>query len=132
MRHAVLALVLALAAPSASAGEAAIRDTITAQLDAFAAGDDARAFDYASPGIREMFGTPERFGRMVEQGYPMVDRPGEVTFLGQKPRGQGIRQRLTIRGPDGAIHVLDYDMVPGPGGWRIDGVRLLDVPAVGA
>ena len=44
--------------------------------------DDAkRAFSYAAPSIRAMFGTPERFLAMVRAGYPVVYRPPAVTFL---------------------------------------------------
>lgn len=66
---------------AASGREAAIRGVIGSQLDAFEADDVDRAFGFASNGIRGMFGTPERFGQMVREGYPMVWRPGEVRYL---------------------------------------------------
>ncbi len=133
MRFATLCLILALAAlPVRAQQQEEVRDVISSQLRAFGADDFDRAFGFASPGIRDMFGTAETFGRMVRQGYPMVHRPGEVTFLGQEAVGEGLRQRLMIRDADGALHVLDYDMVPGEDGWRIDGVRLLDDAQVGA
>ncbi len=44
--------------------------------------DDAkRAFSYAAPSIRAMFGTPERFLAMVRAGYPVVYRAAGATFL---------------------------------------------------
>ena len=53
---ALLATVLAL---PAAAQEAPIRATIESQIEAFQADDFARAFTFASPTIKQMFGTPE-------------------------------------------------------------------------
>jgi hypothetical protein len=58
-----------------------VRAVIEAQLAAFAADDAQRAFSYAAPAIREMFGTPEHFMAMVRQSYPVVYRPASVSFL---------------------------------------------------
>ena len=59
----------------------AVRAIVEAQLAAFAADDAKRAFSYAAPAIREMFGTPDRFMEMVRAGYPVVYRPASVVFL---------------------------------------------------
>ena len=137
MRRLLLALLatLALAAPlrADEAAAPAIRDVISAQIDAFLADDFARAFTYASPGIRNVFRTPENFGRMVRQGYPMVWRPDEVRFLDLEDRGGALHQKVLIRDGEGVAHVLDYRMEPdGQGGWKIDGVRILETPEVAA
>jgi Domain of unknown function (DUF4864) len=58
-----------------------VRAVIEAQLAAFADDDAKRAFSYAAPAIREMFGTPEQFMAMVRQSYPVVYRPASVSFL---------------------------------------------------
>ena len=74
------------AAPPASVTPAdtrAVQRVIQAQLNAFAADDEKRAFSYAAPGIRKQFGNAENFMAMVRQGYPMVYRPANVVF--QKP-----------------------------------------------
>ena len=76
----VLALVLGLATP-ATAQNADIEATISNQFEAFQADDFAQAFTYASPMIREIFRTPENFGTMVRNGYPMVWRPSDVRYL---------------------------------------------------
>ena len=110
----------------------AIEGTIRDQLNAFRADDFETAFGFASPGIRSMFGTSENFGAMVRQGYPMVYRPGEVRFLDLREVAGELRQKVMIRDASGAIHLLDYEMVEGPDGWRIDGVQLLQADAVGA
>lgn len=103
----------------------AIQSVISSQLEAFRSEDVERAFDFASPGIRQLFGTSSQFGAMVQSGYPMVWRPGTVDYLGLRDEGDRVVQRVMVRDLDGAIYVLDYEMVQHPGGWQIDGVRLL-------
>jgi len=77
-----LAGAAAAQAAGISKGDARkVRSVIEAQLSAFAADDAKRAFSYAAPGIREMFGTPERFMAMVREAYPVVYRPAAVSFL---------------------------------------------------
>lgn len=125
-------LALTLAAPlRAQSTEAEVQGVIRQQLDAFRADDFEGAFTFASRGIRRLFGTPERFAAMVKQGYPMVWRPGDVRFLGQQPRGAGVRQKVLITDRAGLAHVLEYSMMRGEDGWRIDGVRILDGPQLG-
>ncbi|WP_235829831.1 DUF4864 domain-containing protein [Frigidibacter oleivorans] len=105
------------------AAEAAIQAVIADQMQAFREGDAAAAFAFASPMIQGMFGgDASRFGRMVASGYPPIWQPGAVTFLGQRQvEGQPV-QRLMVAGPDGALHLFDYEMVEVEGGWRINGV----------
>ena len=99
--------------------------------EAFLADDVVAAFDHASPTIQRIFGTPERFGEMVQQGYPMVWRPAEVTFLSTEERGGRLFQNVMVRDGAGALHILEYEMTEGASGWKIDGVRLR-APAAGA
>ncbi len=131
IRAAVL-VVMALAGSMAKADEAGIRAVIGAQIEAFLADDFGTAFDFASPGIRSMFGTPERFGQMVRQGYPMVWRPGSVRYLELREEGGRPVQRVMIVDAEGELHLLDYIMQPGADGWKINGVYLLQAPAAGA
>lgn len=100
-----------------------IPEVIRGQIAAFEESDVAAAFAYASPTIRGMFGTPERFGRMVESGYPMVWRPAEVRFLEQREESGLLFQRVMIRDAAGVLHVLEYQMVPDGESWLINGVR---------
>ena len=78
----VLALAPALAgAPGISDADArAVRAVIEAQLDAFKRDDAARAFSYAAPGIRNAFGTAEKFMAVVREQYAVVYRPRSVSF----------------------------------------------------
>ena len=131
-RIAVLLAALSLAAAAPAAAQTDPRDVIGAQIDRFLADDVAGAFEYAAPGIQRLFGTPENFGRMVQQGYPMVWRPAEVTFGEAEARGAGVLQRVIITDGAGRVHTLLYEMVPEGETWRIGGVRILDAPDVGA
>ena len=128
---AVLAAVLGVAARAQDAADA-IRRVISDQIAAFEADDFATAFTFASPGIQHMFGSADRFGQMVRQGYPMVWHPGGVRFAGLTEEGGRTLQRVFVTDAAGALHLLEYEMVPGEGGWRIDGVRLLQDGDVGA
>lgn len=108
-----------------TAQEAGHRAVIQAQLSALMADDFAAAFAFASPAIRGIFGTPERFGQMVTQGYPMVHRPAGVRFLEQGERGGAILQRVLITDAAGRLHVLEYEMIPASDGFQINGVRIV-------
>ena len=120
------------AAQEVVAPEPQIEATIDAQISAFLEDDFARAFTYASPMIQGMFGSHERFGQMVQNGYPMVWRPGDVTYLELREFGGALWQRVMIRDRLGGVHMLDYQMIETGEGWRINGVQLLPAPDVGA
>ncbi|WP_422029412.1 DUF4864 domain-containing protein [Roseovarius sp.] len=115
-------VTLALALP-AKANED-IEKVISNQIDAFLADDFETAFTYASPMIKGIFGTPERFGQMVRQGYPMVWRPSEVNFLSIDRRGKELWQNVMVRDAEGALYILEYQMIPGETGWLINAVRV--------
>lgn len=125
IRAAVAALVLSLAAGAAPAGEAEdIQAVIEAQLERFQQDDWRGAFAFASPGIRSMFGTPERFGRMVRESYGMVWRPSRVE-AGPLERGsRGPVQIMRFTDQSGVEWVAAYDMLDVNGEWRIAGVRI--------
>ena len=128
---AVLALFIAGAAAAQDAG-AEIRQVIRDQIAAFRADDFETAFTYASPMIERMFGTPERFGQMVRQGYPMVWRPAEVDFAALNERGGRLFQNVLVTDSGGQLHVLEYEMVQTDAGWEINGVRVIRAGALGA
>jgi hypothetical protein len=109
-----------------------IEGTIRGQIDAFLVDDFARAFTYASPTIKGIFGTPENFGAMVSQGYPMVHRPSSVRMLEQREVSGRLYQRVMVTDRAGATHMLDYQMIQTDDGWQINGVQLLPSVGVGA
>ena len=138
MRRGILAIILVvgLALPVTAAdtlpSEPGIELTIQSQIEAFLADDFSSAFTYASPNIRELFGSAERFGAMVRNGYPMVWRPDEFRFLELREIDGRYWQKLFVRDEFGAIHLLDYQMIQTPDGWLINGVQILRPPGVGA
>jgi hypothetical protein len=130
---AALALIAALWSASAAAQQApiseadrsAIRSIIEGQEEAFKRDDGQAAFDYASPMIRQMFGTPDVFMDMVRQGYPMVYRPKLFDFAEIVMKDGRPTQKVRVIGPDGRHHSAFYPMTQLPDGtWRIDGCYL--------
>ncbi|XDA98683.1 DUF4864 domain-containing protein [Sulfitobacter sp. LCG007] len=133
MRGAIVAGLIWLAMPaSAQDQEAGIRDTISRQFEAFGADDFARAFEYASPQLQQMFRTPENFRTMVTEGYPMVWHPAEVRYLGLREEDGALWQRVMVIDADGTSHLLDYRMIRDGAGWRIAAVLIVDRGSVGA
>ncbi|MFD1157532.1 DUF4864 domain-containing protein [Roseovarius aestuarii] len=129
MRHFLFSLLatLALCAP-VRADEAAIRGIIASQIEAFQADDFATAFGFASPTIRQIFRTPENFGTMVRQGYPMVWRPADVEFLSTDMIDGQLWQNVMIRNQQGELFILEYEMIPLGDGWKINAVRMREAP----
>ena len=125
------ATLSALAIP-VFAQEGPIQQTIQSQIDAFQADDFARAFTFASPNIKGLFGTPERFGAMVKNGYPMVYRPSGVQMLDLREIAGNLWQRVRVIDQTGAAYFLDYMMVETEEGWQINAVQVLPAPDVGA
>lgn len=123
-RLAMILSVLGAMSGSARADAAAVQAVIAAQIAAFRADDAAGAFSHASPAIRDIFRTPVNFARMVQQGYPMVWRPAEVRFLSAEVIAGRLVQPVLVRDSAGALHVLDYEMIAGPDGWKINAVHL--------
>jgi hypothetical protein len=132
MRRTLMAIAtsLVLALPG-GAQEQPIENTIRSQIDAFLADDFARAFTFASPTIKQMFGTPENFGAMVKNGYPMVYRPAQVEMGELREIAGNLWQRVRVVDQSGAAWFLDYMMIETAEGWQINAVQLLPAPDVG-
>jgi len=122
-----IALSAAIAAPASaepvSTGDTrAVRAVVEAQLAAFAADDAKRAFSYAAPAIREMFGTPERFVAMVRAGYPAVYRPSNINFLHPVWVDGHLVQGVHLTDAEGALWLAIYRLERQPDkSWRISG-----------
>ena len=125
-------VTLAMAVPAVADTKDEVTAVIQSQIEAFLADDFATAFTFASPGIKEMFGSSDRFGLMVREGYPMVWRPAEVQYLELRTEGGYTAQRVLITDQNGASHILEYQMIPAGDGWQIAGVRILRAAGVGA
>ena len=102
-----------------------IRDVVGRQLKALRAGDGKQALSYASDGIREQFGTPENFLRMVRSGYaPLLDA-SHTQFLQGAIIGGTPFQAVRLVLPDNTVLVALYQMEKHKDGkWRIAGCAL--------
>mgnify|MGYP006074718515 FL=1 len=116
--------------PVAASEKEDVQAIINGQFQAFLEGDVSRAFTYASPSIRSIFETPQNFGEMVQNGYPMIWRPASVTFLENKQTPQGRTQDVQIFDAAGTAHYVRYFVTQTPSGWKISGVQLLDVAGI--
>ena len=122
---------LIFALPATAQDSDAIENVIANQLNAFNDRDVQTAWSFASPMIQGLFGTPENFGSMVEQGYPMVWTNADVQFLELREIAGQQYQKVMIRDATGQRHVMEYAMVDTPAGWLINGVSELPLPDVG-
>ncbi len=103
---------------------------IERQLDAFQRDDEAAAFSFAAPRIRDQFGTPANFMRMIRASYQAVYRPRAVKFLGPAVIDAEIIQAAQVVAPDGSVVVALYSMQRQPdGSWRIAGCLLAPATA---
>ena len=126
-------LALPIAAAAQDAGDStAIEAVISDQLADFNARDVPGAWEHASPMIREMFGNPDRFGTMVENGYPMVWDNSEVRFFDLREEAGALRQKVMVEDAQGRGWMLDYEMIELPEGWKINGVQVLPAPDLAA
>ena len=130
MRLSALLLAVGLALP-AEAQEEPIQAVIESQIAALQADDFALAFSFASPTIKQLFGTPENFGLMVKDGYPMVYRPSDVDMQELREIAGNLWQRVRVVDQAGKTWFLDYMMIETPDGWQINAVQILPAPEIG-
>jgi hypothetical protein len=132
----LLLLVGAVAVRSqdvAPADKAAIEGIISQQLQAFAAGNGAAAFEFAAPIIKQTFGTPENFMDMVKRGYQPVYRNKSHAFGKIENSQLGPAQHVTLTDANGKQYEAVYTMQLQPDGtWKISGCYIKEVPSVGA
>jgi hypothetical protein len=69
---------------------------------------------------------------MVQQGYPMVWRPKDVTFGELRELAGGLYQTVILKDAAGDFHYLAYRMDMIDGEWRISGVQIMQAPDVTA
>lgn len=129
MKRIFLAATFFVAAASfAVAQDVDIRTIIGQQFEAFKSDDFATAFTFASPNLQTIFQSPQNFGRMVTEGYPMVRRPAAIEYLELREEAGIFFQKVQVADSKGNFHLLEYRMLETPNGWRINGVQLLDAP----
>ena len=132
--HCVLLSGPQAAVPDPAAGAAptlperdwtAIKALISEQLAALKAGDGTKAFGYASPGIRQQFGSGGAFLDMVRTSYGALLAARYSEFLEGAVIDGSVVQPLRLVGPDNTVLVALYTMEQQPGGgWKIAGCIL--------
>lgn len=101
-----------------------IQETISQQISSFQVDDFEKAFTFASPSIKSMFGNSENFGKMVRRGFPMVWRTKGVTYLKLSILNGDPVQRVMITDINAEIFILNYIMTKTDKGWKIRGVTI--------
>ena len=131
LRIFVMCIMLAATPIAVKAQSSDIEAVIGAQIEAFQIDDFETAFTFASPMIKRMFENPERFGRMVRGGYPMVWRPAEVVFGGLREIDGRQIKTVFLTDQAGRRFEAAYEMIETADGWQINGVviRAADVGA---
>jgi hypothetical protein len=101
----------------------AIRGVILAQLEAFAAGDDERAFSFASDACRERFGDAVAFVEMVSRYYYDVYRARGARFgmLTEQESGTAVQIVRFLGAAGDRAGGAIYQLCRQPPGWRING-----------
>lgn len=131
MRALILSLALIFSSlMPAQAQDDEIQGVISSQIEAFKVDDFDTAFGFAAANIRRIFQTPQNFGRMVSQGYPMVWRPAEVNYKDLRQQNGFTFQDVQIVDAEGRVFLLEYSMTQTAQGWRISGVRILEQAAL--
>ena len=103
----------------------AIKKVIGDQRAALKAGDAAKAFAQASPGIRAQFGTPENFIEMVRAAYDALIAARYTEFLEGAVIEGSVIQPLRLIAPDNSVQVALYTMEKQKDGrWKIAGCVL--------
>lgn len=125
------AVVVAASAFAQSGAKENVESVINQQIEAFQANDIERAFSFASPNLRTLFGSSRNFAAMVQQGYPMVWRPSEYEFGDLRSEGGRQYQTMIFTDQQGQRHMLEYELSDANGSWRIYSVVYLRQPDVG-
>lgn len=101
------------------------RRIITSQLAALQNGDADGAWVFAHSSIRAIFGNPERFYQMVDQGYrPLIDFT-RVTFQETEQADQVWIQPVRLNDLNNDEYIAFYAMQRNAEGeWRISGVQI--------
>jgi hypothetical protein len=103
----------------------AVREVIQAQLDAFRKDDSERAFGLAAVGIRDIFGTAQKFMEMVRKSYPVVYRPKSVLFESPVLVEGQVVQPVRMTDDEGRGWIAIYPMQRQPdGSWKTNGCQL--------
>lgn len=100
----------------------AVRYTISSQIDAFKQNDVKKAYTFAAPNIQAQFPSPDIFGLMVRNGYPIIWKPKSYKFTTFKDLGNRCIQRVLFQSYNGSLESYDYILEKNGSVWKIAGV----------
>ena len=100
----------------------AVRYTISSQIDAFKQNDVKEAYTFAAPNIQAQFPSPDIFGLMVRNGYPIIWKPKSYKFTTFKDLGNRCIQRVLFQSYNGSLESYDYILEKNGSVWKIAGV----------
>ena len=104
----------------------AVRYTISSQIDAFKNNDVKKAYTFAAPNIQAQFPSPDIFGLMVRNGYPVIWNPKNYKFTSFKDLGNRCIQRVLFQSYDGSLETYDYLLEKDGNLWKIAGVLTIN------
>ena len=111
------------------ADQAATRSVIERQIDAFRRDAASEAFAFASPDLKTIFGSQDRFMEMVRSGYPPVYRPRSFEFGEIREAAGGVQRIVRIQDDKGVDWDALYSFEKQPdGSWLISGCQLVKRP----
>ena len=104
-----------------------VRAVIQGQLAALATDDAKRAFSFATPELRIVFGSADNFMAMVRTSYPVVYRPASVAFLKPELDGNDVIQAVHMTDADGALWLALYRLErQRDKSWRISACQIVE------
>ena len=124
----IIALLISLITTLAFADESEmVRNTISSQIEAFKENNIEKAYTFAAPNIQAQFPTPEVFGMMVRNGYPVIWKPKSFKFTKFQDLGNKSIQRVLFQSYDGRLETYDYILEKYDGLWKIAGVLTINL-----
>lgn len=122
-------MITSLAVTPAFAGDIEIKAAqaaIDGQIKAFLSGDNAAAYSFAAPNVKQLFPTLDTFMGMVTSGYQPVYKPQNYSFgKVEELSATSIVQQVLLTGPDGRDYEAVYTLeLHSDGMYRITGVSL--------
>ncbi len=118
----VVHLKVAVFADEGGTAMEAVRYTISSQIDAFKQNDVKKAYTFAAPNIQAQFPSPDIFGLMVRNGYPIIWKPKSYKFTTFKDLGNRCIQRVLFQSYNGSLESYDYILEKNGSVWKIAGV----------
>jgi hypothetical protein len=108
--------------PSTPAVKSALTKVITQQLQALHSGDYAKAYTFASSGIRTLV-PPPLFESMIKANYAVLINPARTDFGAAIDDGDEGVVFVQVTDAKGGRILFRYVLKSEPDGWKINGVE---------